>query len=61
MDKNTHCGFFSFLYKVYGKINAEEMAVAVLCDLSNAFDCIDSQKLLKDYINMDAKEWFINV
>lgn len=46
-SKNTNDAVFSFLESLYLKLNDREVASAVFCDFSKAFDCVNHILLLK--------------
>nr|XP_023024868.1 ral guanine nucleotide dissociation stimulator-like 1 [Leptinotarsa decemlineata] len=45
--KNTEDAMFHLLENVYLNLNNREVAAAVFCDLSKAFDCVDHEILLR--------------
>ena len=45
-SKNTGDAIFSFLEKLYLSLNDGEVAAAVFCDFSKAFDCVNHRVLL---------------
>lgn len=46
-SKSTSDAVFCFLEQLYLKLNGGEVAAAVFCDLSKAFDCVKHEVLLK--------------
>ena len=46
-SKGTNDAMFSFLENLYLRLNDGEVAAAVFCDLSKAFDCVDHGILLR--------------
>lgn len=61
-NKSTNDAMFSFLNTVYTKLNEEEIAAAIFCDLSKAFDCVQHgillQKLERYGFRGSTLEWF---
>ena len=63
-NKNTTDAMFDFLANVFQGINGRELSVAVFCDLSKAFDCVDHEVLLRKLYAYGFRDktlvWFKN-